>query len=95
MKQFFRWYDYYTYATNDEYGQPILSPEVKGKIHMWLNVVSQSTIDNPLYENSTYIGITTDDEVNSTYVIQNGEERLKVLYVNQLGRCKQVYLARC
>lgn len=95
MKQKMRQYDFYTYATNDEYGQPMLSPDVKGQISIYINVLTQGTQDNALYENSTYIGLTADSKVNNTYVIQYGNERLKVLYVNPLGRYKQVYMARC
>lgn len=95
MKQKMRQYDYYTYATNDEYGQPMLSPDVKGQIDIYINVLSQGTQDNALFENSTYLGLTADSKVNNTYVIQYGKERLKVLYVNPMGRYKQVYMARC
>lgn len=95
MIQKMRQYDFYTYATNDSYGQPILSNEVKGQISIYINVLTQGTQDNALYENSTYIGLTADSKVNNTYVIQYGNERLKVLYVNPLGRYKQVYMARC
>ena len=89
-----RHYDYYTYATCDEYGQPILSPDVKGQVKMAIYITSQSIQENILFENATYIGLTTDAGVNSTYVIQNGQERLKVLYVNPQGRYKQVFMAR-
>ena len=95
MKQHMRKYDFYTYATNNEYGQPILSNEVKGQIDIYINILTQGTQDNALYESSTYIGLTEDSKVNNTYVIQYGNERLKVLYVNPLGRYKQVYLSRC
>ena len=50
--------------------------------------------DNILYKNCAYIGLTTDAEVNDTYVIKYGSERLKVLYVNPMGRFKQVFLQR-
>ena len=35
-----RTYDYYTYATHDNYGQPILSSEPKGTIKMSINIIS-------------------------------------------------------
>lgn len=88
-----RQYNYYTYGTYNDYGQPILSDKPKGTIKMAINVITQGVEDNTLFENSTYIGLT-QDEVNNTYVIQYEEERLKVLYVNRKGRYKQVYLAR-
>lgn len=90
MKQ----YDFYTFGAYDEYGQPILSKEPMGKIKMAIYISSQSIQDNILFEDCAYIGLTTDAEVNSTYVIKYGEERLKVLYVNPQGRYKQVYMSR-
>lgn len=89
-----RYYNFYTYATNDEYGQPLLSDDIKGQIKMSITITSQSIQDNVLYEDAAYIGLTTDAEVNSTYVIEYGKERLKVLYVNPQGRYKQVFMAR-
>lgn len=87
-------YDYFTFGTYDEYGQPILSEEPKGTIKMAINVIAQSIQPNALYEEGTYLGLTYDTGVNSTYVIEYGEERLKVLYVNPKGKYKQVFMAR-
>lgn len=87
-----REYNYYTYATFDEYGQPILTKEPQGKVKMNISVLSQGTQDNILYENSTYLGLTVAN-VNSTYVIEYGDMRLKVMYVNPNGRLKQVFMA--
>lgn len=87
-----REYDFYTYGAKDSYGLPQLSKEPQGKIKIAINVSSQSAQDNILYEDNTYMGLTHDAEVNDTYVIQYGKERLKVLYVNSMGRFKQVFL---
>lgn len=87
-----RQYDYYTYQGFNEYGEAALSKEPQGKIKMSINISSQSTQDHILYKDCQYVGLTTDAEVNDAYVIQYGEERLKVLYVNPMGRFKQVYL---
>lgn len=89
-----RKYDYYTYGAYDDYGQPILSPDIKGKVKMAIYIASQSIQDNVLFENCAYVGITNDTAINSTYVIAYGTERLKVLYVNTQGRYKQCYMAR-
>lgn len=59
---------------------------------MAINISSQNTTDNINYKDATYIGLT-QAEVNDTYVIEYGEERLKVLYINPKGRLKQVYMA--
>lgn len=87
-----RLYDYFTYGQDDGYGMPALSTEVKGKIKMAINISSQTIQDNILFKDCTYIGLTSDANVNDTYVIKYGKEQLKVLYVNPKGRLKQVFL---
>ena len=89
-----RQYNYFTFGADDGYGQPTLSTAPAGQIKMAIYLTSQSIQDNVLFENCAYMGLTNATEVNSTYVIQYGEERLKVLYVNPKGRYKQVYMAR-
>ena len=85
-----RTYNYHTLGAIDAYGQPQLS-ENQGTIKMAINITSQNTVDNVLYQDASYIGLTRAD-VDDTYIIQYGEERLKVLYVNPKGRLKQVFL---
>ena len=88
-----RTYDYYTYGTKDKYGQQTVSYETPtGNIKIAIYVTSQTTQDNIRYKDATYIGLTLDKNVNDGYVIQYGDERLKVLYVNAQGRFKQVFL---
>ena len=89
-----RQYDYFTFGVYDDYGVPMVSKEPMGKIKMAIYITSQSIQDNVLFEDCAYIGLTADAAINSTYVIQYGNERLKVLYVNPAGRYKQVYMAR-
>ena len=84
-------YNYFTFGALDEYGQPGLSTEPAGQVKMAINISSQAVIDNINYKDATYIGLTLA-EVNDTYVIEYGKERLKVLYVNPIGRYKQVFL---
>jgi len=86
-----RVYDYFTFVEENEYGAPQLSTEVQGKIKMSINTTSQSIQDNIRYKDASYIGLTYA-EVNDTFVIQYGEEKLKVLYVNPKGRYKQVFM---
>ena len=88
-----RQYNYFTFGAYDEYGQPMISKEPIGQIKMAIYITSQSIQDNVLFEDSAYMGLTNDTEVNSNYVIKYGEERLKVLYVNPKGRYKQVFMA--
>lgn len=86
-----RFYDYYTYGENNAYGQPQLSEEVQGTIKMAINTTSQFVQDNIQYKNATYLGLTLAP-INDKYVIQYGDIKLKVLYVNSAGRMTQVFM---
>lgn len=86
-----RYYDYFTFGEVNAYGQPTVSKEVKGSIKMAINIASQSVVDNIRYKDASYVGLT-HAEVDDTFVIQYGDEKLKVLYVNPKGRYKQVFL---
>lgn len=86
-----RLYNYFTFGDEDGYGQPTLSTDVKGQIKMAINTTSQSIQDNVRYKDCSYIGLT-HAKVDDTYVIEYGEERLKVLYVNPKGRYTQVFM---
>jgi hypothetical protein len=88
-----RLYDYFLYEGKDAYGSPVLSDEPKGQIKMTINITSQSIQENINYSNASYIGLTYS-LLDDSYVIQYGEEKLKVLYVNPKGRMKQVFLAK-
>lgn len=95
-----RLYNYFTYGDLDEYGQPTLKkdesgqPVVQGSVKMAIYLSSQSVQDNINYLNCQYVGITNDKNINDTYVISYGNERLKVLYVNPQGRSRLVYMAK-
>lgn len=86
-----RLYDYFTFGDDDGYGQPTLSTNPVGQIKMAINISSQSIQDNINYKDAQYIGLT-HAEVDDTYVIEYGNGRLKVLYVNPKGRYNQVFL---
>jgi hypothetical protein len=87
-----RLYDYYTFGDDDGYGMPALSTEPKGKIKMSISITSQSIQDNILYKDCSYVGLTHDAAIDDSYIIQYGEEKLKVLYINPEGRYKIVFL---
>ena len=89
-----RTYNYFTYSGKDGYGQATLSGTVQGSIKMAIYISSQSIQDNINYQNCNYIGLTTDKSVNDKMVIQYGQEKLKVLYVNKAGRFTQVFLQK-
>ena len=87
-------YDYYIYSELDAYGIPTLSDK-KGTVKMAINVLSKSVKDNALYSEASYIGLTSDTQINDKYVVAFGDEKLKVLYVYPFGRLTQVFMARC
>ena len=88
-----RTYDYYLYQDNDAYAQPQLSQDVQGTIKMAIYTASQGIKDSVSYTGTEYIGLT-HDAISDKYVIQHGGEKLKVLYINNRGTWKQVYLSR-
>ena len=84
-----RLYSYHTLGAMDAYGQPQLS-ENMGLIKMAISNTSKATQDNILYNNASYIGVT-HAPIDDKYVIQYGEEKLKVLYVTK-GRYNIAFL---
>jgi hypothetical protein len=88
-----RSYNFFTLGDADKYGQAQVSKEPVGQIKMSINLTSQSVQDNINYENAQYIGLTHAD-VDDTYIIEYGKERLKVLYVNYFGRLNQVFMSK-
>jgi hypothetical protein len=92
----FRRYHYFTIGTKNEYGQvtmPSKDAEPVGTVMMAINLTSQSIQDNINYTDANYMGLT-HAKVDDTYIIQYGEERLKVLYVNSTGRLNQVFMKK-
>lgn len=90
----FRSYNFFTLGAKDGYGQPVLNPEVEGTIRMAIYLTSQTVQDNINYQDCNYVGLTTDNTVNNKMVIEYGEEKLKVLYVNKEGRFNQAFLKK-
>ena len=87
-------YNYFTLGDKNGYGQPTISEEPQGTIKMAIYLSSQSAQDNINYQDCNYVGLTMDKSVNDKFVIQYGDEKLKVLYINPRGRYTQVYLKR-
>lgn len=87
-----RSYDYYTYSGLNAYKQPELSTEPQGTIKISIHSTSQSIQDNIQYKDCTYLGLTHNKAINDTYVIDYNGEKLKVLYVNPVGRLIQVFM---
>lgn len=85
-------YEFYTYGEPNEYGQAVLSEEIKGTIKISISNISTATSDNIKYKDADYIGLTMA-QIDDTYVIQYGEEKLKVRYVIPGGKYKQVFMS--
>ena len=88
-----RLYDYFTLGEQDEYGQQVESTEPTGQVKIAINVASQSIQDNINYTDCQYVGLTHNKLIDDTWLIQYGNTRLKVLYVNPKGRLTQVFMA--
>lgn len=90
-------YDYYLLGDDNGYGQHGLikddnaEPIKQGSISMSISILTKTVSDDIRYSNASYIGLTQND-INDTYVIQYGDELLKVQYVNKDGRYTQVFL---
>jgi hypothetical protein len=88
-----RLYNYSVLGALDSYGQP-QAVEAEDKIKMSINFASEAVQENPLYSGAQYVGLTLNKNVNASYIIQYGTEKLKVTYTNPLGKYNQVFLAR-
>ena len=90
-----RLYDYYTFEGTNNYNQPKISEEVKGQVKMAIYPLTKNIQDNALYLNAEYVGITHEANVDDTYIIVKGKERLKVLYTyDDAARFRLVYMSR-
>lgn len=89
-------YDYYLLNHDNGYGQLVVlrdtdgKPVKQGDIKLSISTLTQAVVENIRYSDATYIGLT-HDFIDDTYLIQYGNEVLKVLYVNKDGRYTQVY----
>lgn len=86
-----RSYDFYLYEDADAYGQAKLSTEIKGKIKLSIDTLTTNLKESIKYKNASFLGLTFEN-ITDKYVIQYGDIKLKVLYVNPRGRHKQVFM---
>lgn len=89
-----RLYDYFTLGAPNGYGQATMPAEDAapvGKIKMAISISSQSVQDNINYKDCAFVGLT-QAPIDDNYIIQYGDVRLKVLYINPVGRYTQVFL---
>lgn len=94
-----RSYDFYLYNEEEDiYGQKTLikddngEPAIQGTIKIAINHTDSTIQQNIRYKDATYFGLTNDKAISDRYVIQYGDERLKVLYVVREGRYLQVFM---
>ena len=89
-----RAYNYFTLGKNNGYGIPSISDLPIGTVKMAINSTSQAVQDNILFKDASYIGLTHSKKIDDTFIIQYGNERLKVLYVVPKGRLTQEYMKK-
>lgn len=89
-------YNFFTLGPSNEYGQQTISQQPTGQVKAAIFTRSQSAQDNILYQDAQYLALTHDTNVDDTYIIEYGKERLKVLYVAETAqnRPRQIFLAR-
>lgn len=91
-------YDYYLLNQDNGYGQLTLlrdseaNPIKQGEVNISITNLTKAVTDDIRYSNASYIGLTHDKDINDTYVIQYGNELLKVQYVISAGRYTQVFM---
>ena len=90
-------YDYYLIGDDNGYGQCALirddtgKPIKQGTIKLSISTITKTVSDDIRYSNASYIGLT-QDSIKDTYVIQYGDEFLKVQYIIPDGRYTQVFM---
>lgn len=85
-------YNYYTLGELDDYGTNQASEEVKGQVKLSIFLQTKQLSDNSIYKETQFTALTNDKDINEKYLIEYNEKLLKVLYINDLGRYRQVYL---
>jgi hypothetical protein len=84
-------YSFSTLGGTDSYGFPQVS-NIAGFVKMSIYLYTQNVTDNIKFRDATYIGFTHDKTIADNYIVNYEDKRLKVLYVNPVGRFNQVYL---
>lgn len=85
-------YNYYLLGDVDDYGQEIIPTTPTGTIKMAINLKTENTADNIIFNDSQYIGLT-HQPVTDKYVIDYNGTKLKVLLVSSFGRFNSCQMA--
>ena len=87
-------YNFYTLEDElNDYGEHEAAQTASGTIEMAINLKTETMKDYILYSQAQYIGLTADS-ITDKYIIEYGNEKLKVLYVNTFGRLNQAFMER-
>lgn len=78
-------------GADDEYGQATLDTENPSTIHLTFGLYNHKEVEDVRYQDVEYTGLTFDNLTDND-VIQLGEDKYKVKFVNPFGRINQVFL---
>ena len=81
----------FSLAADDEYGQATLDTENPSTIHLTFGLYNPKEVADVRYQDVEYTGLTFDNLTDND-VIQLGEDKYKVKFVNPFGRISQVFL---
>lgn len=84
-------YNYYTLGEIDDYGTNQVS-QVSGQVKLSIFLQTKQLSDNSIYKEAQFTALTNDKDINEKYLIEYNNMLLKVLYINDLGRYRQIYL---
>lgn len=88
-------YNYYAYTeTENAYGEKEIGESVVGFVKMAINELSHSLNDSILYNGASYLGLTFSNSLNDGCFVDYCGNKLKVIYVQQNGRYKQIFMAK-
>ena len=85
-------YNYYTLGEFDDYGTEQVSKQVSGQVQLSIFLQTKQLSDNSIYKDVQFTALTNDKDINEKYLIEYNNMLLKVLYINDLGRYRQIYL---
>ena len=85
-------YNYYTLGELDDYGTNQVSEQVSGQVKLSVFLQTKQLSDNSIYKEAQFTALTNDKDINEKYLIEYNNMLLKVLYINDLGRYRQIYL---
>ena len=85
-------YNYYTLSELDDYGTNQVSKQISGQVKLSIFLQTKQLSDNSIYKEVQFTALTNDKDINEKYLIEYNNMLLKVLYINDLGRYRQIYL---